>query len=137
MDKRKTYSNLKRIETFEDKFEYLKLGGSVGHSTFGFDRYVNQHFYQSFHWKSVRDHVIMRDNGCDLGVDGYEIHSKLLVHHMTPITMEDITSGSEWITDPEYLITTTHNTHNAIHYGDKRLLITPLQPRVPGDTKLW
>lgn len=134
---KKTYSNLKRIQTFEDKFEYLKLGGSVGHSTFGFDRYVNQQFYQSFHWKSVRDHVIMRDNGCDLGVEGYEIHSKLLVHHMIPLTMEDITSGSEWIIDPEYLITTTHNTHNAIHYGDKRLLITPLQPRMPGDTKLW
>jgi hypothetical protein len=134
---RKTYSNLKRIETFEDKFEYLKLGGSVGHSTFGFDRYINQTFYQSFQWKSVRDYVIIRDKGCDLGVEGYEIHSKLLVHHMTPLTMEDITSGSEWITDPEYLITTTHNTHNAIHYGDKRLLITPLQPRMPGDTKLW
>jgi hypothetical protein len=133
----KTYSNLKRIETFEDKFEYLKLGGSVGHSTFGFDRYINQTFYQSFQWKSVRDHVIIRDNGCDLGVEGYEIHSKLLVHHMIPLTMEDITSGSEWIIDPEYLITTTHNTHNAIHYGDKRLLITPLQPRMPGDTKLW
>jgi len=133
----KTYSNLKRIETFEDKFEYLKLGGSVGHSTFGFDRYINQTFYQSFQWKSVRDHVIIRDKGCDLGVEGYEIHSKLLVHHMIPLTMEDITSGNSWITDPEYLITTTHNTHNAIHYGDKRLLITPLQPRMPGDTKLW
>lgn len=134
---KKTYSNLKRIETFEDKFEYLKLGGSVGHSTFGFDRYINQTFYQSVQWKSVRDYVIIRDKGCDLGVEGYEIHSKLLVHHMTPLTMEDITSGNEWITDPEYLITTTHNTHNAIHYGDKRLLITPLQPRMPGDTKLW
>ena len=134
---KKTYSNLNRIETFEDKFEYLKLGGSVGHSTFGFDRYINQTFYQSFQWKSVRDYVIIRDKGCDLGVEGYEIHSKLLVHHMTPLTMEDITSGNEWITDPEYLITTTHNTHNAIHYGDKRLLITPLQPRMPGDTKLW
>ena len=137
MHERKTYSNLKRIETFEDKFEYLKLGGSVGHSTFGFDRYINQTFYQSFQWKSVRDHVIIRDKGCDLGVEGYEIHSKLLVHHMVPLTMEDITSGNAWITDPEYLITTTHNTHNAIHYGDKRLLITPLQPRMPGDTKLW
>ena len=134
---KKTYSNLNRIETFEDKFEYLKLGGSVGHSTFGFDRYINQTFYQSFQWKSVRDHVIIRDKGCDLGVEGYEIHSKLLVHHMVPLTMEDITSGNAWITDPEYLITTTHNTHNAIHYGDKRLLITPLQPRMPGDTKLW
>ena len=137
MHERKTYTNLKRIETFEDKFEYLKLGGSVGHSTFGFDRYINQTFYQSFQWKSVRDHVIIRDKGCDLGVEGYEIHSKLLVHHMVPLTMEDITSGNAWITDPEYLITTTHNTHNAIHYGDKRLLITPLQPRMPGDTKLW
>lgn len=134
---KKTYSNLKRIQTFEDKFEYLKLGGSVGHSTFGFDRYINQTFYQSFQWKSVRDHVIIRDKGCDLGVEGYEIHSKLLVHHMIPLTIEDITSGNDWITDPEYLITTTHNTHNAIHYGDKRLLITPLQPRMPGDTKLW
>ena len=134
---KKTYSNLNRIETFEDKFEYLKLGGSVGHSTFGFDRYINQTFYQSFQWKSVRDYVIIRDKGCDLGVEGYEIHSKLLVHHMVPLTMEDITSGNAWITDPEYLITTTHNTHNAIHYGDKRLLITPLQPRMPGDTKLW
>lgn len=135
--KLKTYSELKQLDAFEDRFEYLKLGGSVGHSTFGFDRYLNQQFYHSITWKSVRQHVIIRDNGCDLGVDGYEIHAELLIHHINPMTADDLIRGEEWITDPEFLITTTHNTHNAIHYGDRSLLTPPVRERRPGDTKLW
>lgn len=133
----KTHSELFRFETFEERFEYLKLTGSVGHTTFGFDRYLNQQFYQSHAWKTARRHVIVRDSGCDLGVQGYEIHADILIHHMNPISADDIIHGEEWITDPEFLITTTHNTHNAIHYGDKSLLPAPVLERRPGDTKLW
>lgn len=133
----RTYSELNRFSTFEDRFEYLKLPGSVGVETFGFDRHLNQSFYKSFEWRQVREYVIIRDNGCDLGVFGYEIHSKLLIHHINPMASDDIIHGEDWITDPEYLITTTHNTHNAIHYGDKSLLRISNTKRVPGDTKLW
>lgn len=133
----KTYSELSRIETFDDRFEYLKLFGGVGKSTFGFDRHLNQQFYRSVEWRYIRDHVIVRDNGCDLGVEGYEINAKIMIHHINPIAVDDIIHRSDWITDPEYLITTTHNTHNAIHYGDKSLLVHPNKPRTPGDTKLW
>ena len=133
----KRYSELSRIESFEDRFEYLKLGGAVGRSTFGFDRHINQRFYTSMEWKSVRDYVIIRDEGCDLGVPGYEINTQILIHHINPLAVDDITHGEDWITDPEYLITTTHRTHNAIHYGDKSLLLSPLVPRTPGDTKIW
>lgn len=134
---KKTYNQLKRLKTFEDRFEYLKLGGGVGESTFGFDRHINQKFYKSHEWQQVREYVIVRDNGCDLGVDGYEIHTQLLIHHINPMVSEDIIHSETWITNPEYLITTTHNTHNAIHYGDSSLLIMPTKPRTPGDTKLW
>jgi hypothetical protein len=133
----RTYSELNRLNSFEDRFEYLKLNGSIGVQTFGFDRYLNQEFYQSYEWKSARDHVILRDQGCDLGVEGYEIHSNLLVHHINPIIKEDILHGEEWILDPEFLITTTKTTHNAIHYGNKNLLIPAFSQRKPGDTKLW
>lgn len=133
----RSYSELRRIKSFEDRFEYLSLGGVVGVHTFGFDRWVNQLFYASAQWHWARDDVIVRDNGCDLGVPGYEIHGDLLVHHMNPIGIEDIENGEEWILDPEFLITTRHRTHNAIHYGDRNLLPQPPVERRPGDTRLW
>lgn len=132
-----TYSELRRLRTFEDRFDYLKLKGVVGASTFGFDRWINQHFYKSHEWRNTRNSVIVRDNGCDLGVIGYEIFADLIVHHMNPITPEDIDNGESWILDPEFLITTSLNTHNAIHYGDERLLPRGPIVRQPGDTQLW
>lgn len=133
----RTYSEMLRVSEFEDRYRYLALRGVVGHSTFGFDRYMNQQFYTSREWRQLRQHVIARDKGCDLAVDGYEIHTKLIIHHMNPMTVEDITHGVSSILDPEFLITTTLKTHNAIHYGDERLLPRPLVERRPGDTKLW
>ena len=133
----RTYSELSRFSSFKDRFSYLSLGGTVGIETFGFDRYLNQRFYTSWEWKRIRDYVISRDLGCDLGVDGYEIHDKILVHHMNPISESDITHGNEDILNPEFLITTTHRTHNAIHYGDERLINITGDDRYPGDTKLW
>lgn len=133
----KTYSELQRIHTFEDRFHYLALRGEVGSATFGFDRHINQQFYRSREWKNIRHHVIARDLGCDLGVDGYEIHSQLLIHHMNPMTTLDLVHGDDDILNPEFLITTTHKTHNAIHYGDERLLPKTLTARAPGDTRLW
>ena len=131
------YSELRRLDTFEDRFEYLKLRGGVGEKTFGFERYLNQQFYRSAEWRRTRQIVIARDNGLDLGFEGYEIYDRIIIHHMNPMTIEDVESGSEDILNPEYLITTTHNTHNAIHYGDIGLLPKPLIARAPGDTKLW
>lgn len=133
----RSYTELSTHRTFEDRFRYLMLEGRVGESTFGFDRYINQRFYMSRQWKQVRQHVIVRDSGCDLGVLGYEIHARLYIHHMNPMVVEDITHGHEAILDPEFLITTTHRTHNAIHYGDERQLPRQLVERSPGDTKLW
>jgi hypothetical protein len=133
----RTYSELRRIETFEERFRYLSLRGRVGESTFGFDRWMNQEFYRSREWKQIRHHVIARDYGCDLGIEGYEIHSGLYIHHMNPMQVSDIAHGDEHILNPEYLITTSHPTHNAIHYGDERLLPRPFEPRRRGDTKLW
>lgn len=137
MSKIRTYSDLSRLESFKERYQYLKLTGVVGESTFGFDRWVNQKLYKSWEWKNVRDQVIVRDNGCDLGIPGYEIHSGLLIHHMNPISMEDIIHGEEWILDREYLITTSHRTHNAIHYGDETLLPRGPVTRRSGDTTLW
>lgn len=133
----KTYSELITMPTFQERFRYLRLNGSVGNDTFGFDRYLNQVFYRSQRWRSVRDFVIIRDNGCDLGIDGYEIHSKILIHHINPITLKDIERESEFLLDPEYLICTSHNTHNAIHYGDESLLITEPIQRTRNDTCPW
>ncbi len=133
----KTYSELIALPTFEDRFEYLRLDGSVGEQTFGFDRYINQTFYQSYEWKKVRDFVIIRDNGCDLGVDDYEIRGKILIHHMNPITVKDIETCSEFLLNPEYLISTTHLTHNAIHYGDEHLLPKGPIERKKYDTCPW
>lgn len=131
------YSELSQLGTFEDRFDYLSLKGEVGRETFGSDRWINQRFYTSREWRRLRDVVIIRDNSCDLGVDGRDIHVKLIVHHMNPLTEEDIIHGTQYALDPEYLICTTHDTHNAIHYGDSSLLATPYIPRSPGDTKLW
>lgn len=133
----KTYSELIKLETFQERFRYLALRGVVGEPTFGFERYINQQFYGSRQWRLVRYHVIARDLGCDLGVEGYEIHSRPVVHHMNPMTANDIVDGDLNILEPEFLITTTHNTHNAIHYGDEKQLPKPFVPRSPGDTKLW
>lgn len=133
----KRYDELIRYHTLEDRFKYLALHGQVGEATFGFDRYLNQQFYTSREWRSVRQKVILRDKGCDLGIEGYEIHSGLYIHHLNPMTVEDITSGNPDILDPQYLITCTHQTHNAIHYGDANLLPKEHVPRRPGDTKLW
>lgn len=133
----RTYSELSRLATFEERFEYLKLDGSVGDVTFGYDRYINQQFYASAEWKMARDYVISRDNGCDLGAAGYEIHNGLLIHHINPMTPEDIIHGEMWIVDPQYLITTTQRTHNAIHYGNVSLLPPVVPERTKNDTKLW
>lgn len=123
----RTYSELITLPTFEERYNYLRLGGRVGDETFGFDRWLNQQFYQrNPKWKKVRDFVILRDNGCDLGVEGYEIHGPIIVHHMNPVLTEDIVNESEYLLDPEFLISTVHRTHNAIHYGDEGLL-----PRLP------
>lgn len=133
----RTYSELSLLPTFEERYRYLRLTGQVGQETFGFDRYLNQVFYRSQRWKKIRDHVIIRDNGCDLGVEGYEIHGRIIIHHMNPITIEDIERESNYLLDPEFLICTVHNTHNAIHYGDERLLITAPIERTINDTCPW
>lgn len=133
----RSYSELRRRLTFEERFDYLSLQGEVGAATFGFDRWINQRFYRSREWHQVREAVVFRDGACDLGIPGHEIHARLLVHHMNPITPEDLERGGEWVLDPEYLITTTHRTHNAIHYGDKGLLLAAPVERRPGDTRLW
>ena len=135
--KLRCYGELKKLKTFEERFEYLQLGGKVGQDTFGFDRIFNQMFYRSKEWKHVRDIVIARDEGCDLGVEGYEIYGKILIHHMNPIASIDIQESTEFLLNPEYLITTVHSTHNAIHYGDGSLLNrTPVQ-RSRNDTCPW
>ena len=137
MTRVRTYSELRRFDTFEERYEYLRLGGGVGESTFGFDRYINQAFYRSSLWKQVRNQVIVRDNGCDLGILDYPINGSLLVHHINPMSVDDLIHHEDWVLNPEYLITTTHDTHNAIHYGDQSLLKKPFTPRQMGDTKLW
>lgn len=133
----KTYSELKILDTFDERFEYLKLGGGVGRSTFGFDRYINQQFYTSREWQDIRQFVIFRDEGCDLGVIGYEIHISPLIHHINPMSVDDILHKETSILNPEFLITTTHNTHNAIHFGGKNLYPKVVINRTPRDTKLW
>lgn len=134
---KRTFTELSRLPTFEDRFDYLKLRGDVGESTFGFDRYLNQAFYRSIQWRQVRNHVIARDEGCDMAAEGYEIHDKIIIHHMNPMTVAQVDEGSPDILDPEYLISVTLRTHNAIHFGDASMLPKPLVPRRPGDTKLW
>lgn len=133
----KKYTDLIQLNSFESRFEYLKLGGNVGRETFGFDRWINQNFYRSREWEDVRRFVVIRDNGCDLGVEGYNILMNPLIHHMNPMTVDDIVHNEDWILDPEYLITTTHHTHNAIHYGGDVSYPKVVTERSPNDTKLW
>ena len=133
----KTYSELVAIPTFEERFKYLKLDGNVGIETFGFDRIFNQRFYTSSEWRKVRDEIIVRDNGCDLGAIGHEIFGKIIIHHMNPISLDDLDKHSDILLNPEYLITTMHSTHNAIHYGDEKLLIKAPIERSKNDTCPW
>lgn len=133
----KSYSEMLQHSTFEERFRYLSLHGSVGRETFGFDRYVNQAFYTSREWRALRFEIIARDLGCDLGVQGYEIHDQILIHHMNPIGVKHVLDRDPDILNPEYLICTTKRTHNAIHFGDESQLPRVLVERRPGDTKLW
>ena len=133
----RTYTELIKLRTFRERFEYLKLDGLVGEETFGFERYLNQQFYHSLEWRRIRDQVIARDLGCDLAMEGYEIHEPILIHHMNPITAADIRHSTEFLVDPDYLICVTKNTHNAIHYGDASMLITEPIERTPNDTSPW
>ncbi len=133
----RTYSELITLPTFEERFQYLRLDGLVGEETFGFDRFLNQKFYKSPEWLKVRDEVIIRDLGCDLGIEGREIYGRILIHHMNPIRPEDIVYRSDYLLNPEYLITTVKNTHDAIHYGDGSLLVTDPIERTKNDTCPW
>ena len=133
----KTYSELIVLPTFEERYEYLRLNGRVGEDTFGFDRYLNQNFYRSAEWRRIRDRVIVRDNGCDLAIDDRIIYGKILIHHMNPITDKDLFNLSDILLDPEYLICVSHNTHNAIHYGDGERLVKDPIVRTKNDTCPW
>ena len=134
----RTYSELIKLPTFNERFAYLKLTGQVGKDTFGWDRYLNQNFYRSSEWKHVRDLVIVRDDGCDLGIPETPIMGKVIIHHMNPITVDDfLEDDHEYMMNPEYLICVSHATHNAIHYGDANQLLQDYSPRRPGDTSPW
>lgn len=133
----KTYSELITLPTFKERFRYLQLSGSVGADTFGYDRYLNQLFYKTREWQQLRHELIVRDNGCDLGVEGYDIYGRIIIHHLNPITKHDILDRTEYLMNPEYLICTTHQTHNAIHYGDESLLMTEPIARQPNDMCPW
>ena len=133
----RTYSELILLPTFEERFKYLQLNGRVGDDTFGFDRYINENFYRSAEWNRIRDQIIIRDNGCDLALEGCEIYGRILIHHMNPITVKDVELSTEYLMNPEYLICVTHNTHNAIHYGDEKQIITGPIVRTKNDTCPW
>lgn len=133
----KTYSELCKLKSFDERFEYLKLRGSVGADTFGFDRIFNQKFYRSVEWKRIRDSVILRDNGCDMGLDGYDIYGKIIVHHMNPICLKDIEEVTAVLINPEYLICVSHETHNAIHYGNENSIVRMPETRKENDTCPW
>ena len=135
--KLRTYTELLQLSTFEARFAYLKLHSVVGRATFGYDRWINQRFYTSGEWKKVRNDIILRDNGCDLGIEDRQIFDRIIIHHMNPMEAKDIVHGDPDILDPRFLITTTHKTHNAIHFGDSSILKKPFVARRPGDTKLW
>lgn len=133
----RTYTELIRIPTFEERFEYLKLNGRVGSDTFGFDRYMNQLLYRSYKWRKLRDGLIVRDNGCDLAHEDYPLSGRIIIHHMNPITPEQVEKDDSEIYNPEFLICTANITHEAIHYGDSSLLPKPIIERRPGDTCPW
>lgn len=133
----RTYSDLISLPTFLERYRYLRLGGNVGLETFGHNRYLNQILYTSDRWRSFRDKIIIRDNGCDLGMEGFEIYDRILVHHINPITVEDVLNENQKVFDPDNVICTSHNTHQAIHYGDENLLITEPVERFRNDTCPW
>ena len=133
----RTYEELVTFKTFEERYDYLRIKGKVGEETFGYDRYLNQMFYRSKEWKRIRDIVILRDNGCDLGVEGYDIYERAMIHHMNPLSVDDIKNTSQNLMDPRYLITVSFNTHQAIHYGTALNLITNPTERRPNDTCPW
>lgn len=133
----RTYSELITIPTFEERFEYLQLKGSVGKDTFSYDRYLNQVLYRSPEWKRLRNQIIIRDDGCDLACDGYDVYGKVLIHHLNPITVEDVLTRSRKVFDPDNLVCVSHSTHNAIHYGDVDLLVTGPIIRTKNDTCPW
>lgn len=133
----RTYSEFSRLITFKERFEYLRLYGQVGEETFGFERYLNQKFYHSYEWKRIRDYIISRDLARDLAVEGYDIHGRIYIHHMNPIRSKDFEISNKDILDPEFLVCVSHNTHNAIHYGDSSLLISEPVERKPNDTCPW
>lgn len=134
----RSYSELIKLPTFEERFEYLRLDGEVGKDTFGFDRYINQSFYRCGEWKNVRDQVIIRDQGCDLGIPDRQLFDHIIIHHMNPVTREDLINKRDALMDPEYLICVSNATHNAIHYGDEKQLVpTHLVERRPNDTCPW
>lgn len=133
----KSYTELSKLKTFNDRFNYLKLDGVVGEETFGYDRILNQILYKSAKWRKVRDKVLIRDNGNDLGIEGYQINGHAIIHHMNPITVDDVLKEREWIFDPEYLITVSDLTHKAIHYSNENILPKEPVERVQNDTCLW
>lgn len=133
----RTYSEFRRLGSFEERYRYLALRGNVGQATFGFDRYLNQRFYTSRQWRQLRFDVIARDNACDLGMTGYDVTGKITIHHMNPVTVSNLVQGDDEILNPEFLISVTHQTHNAIHYGDEKLLRQPFVERHSGDTVPW
>lgn len=133
----RSYTELARLQDLESRYHYLALRSRVGEATFGFERHVNQAFYASTQWRNIRSYVIARDSGCDLGVDGFEIHQRIYIHHMNPMTLDDIEQGNPDILDPEFLISVTHRTHNAIHFGDEKQLPRLFVARRAGDTDLW
>lgn len=138
MSRIRTYTELSKLSTYEERYEYLRLDGVVGEETFGFDRYLNQRFYQNDpEWLQVRDYVIMRDRGCDLGVEGYDIPGNIIVHHMNPVTKYDLINRTEFLLNPDYLISTASRTHNAIHYGNENLLMKGPVQRTKNDTCPW
>lgn len=133
----RSYSELRQLSTFKERYDYLKLNGRVGAETFGYNRYVNQRFYRSTEWKHIRDQIIIRDNGCDLGVEGYDLHSRIYIHHLNPMTVDDIDQGRQMILDPDNLICVSFDTHQAIHFGDESLLPQLPIERTSGDTCPW
>lgn len=133
----RTYSELIKLPSFIERYRYLKMSGKIGEDTFGFDRYLNQLFYSSDEWKQIRKLIITRDDGCDLAMDDYDIEGRIIVHHMNPITKDMILERSDYVLNPEYLICVSHNTHEAIHYGDESLLILDPIIRMPNDTCPW
>ena len=135
---RRSYRELIQYSSFEDRFNYLRTASRVGELTFGYDRYLNQSFYRSDEWRKARDKVIIRDEGCEMGLPGFQINGRLIVHHINPLTLEEVEGLSESLTDPDNLICVSFDLHNAIHYGDEKFLTAALPAeRFPGDTSPW